>query len=458
MLGMTLLNFIKKHILYLGIVFVFVAISLYIAPFHEFWADEIQAYLISRDANWLEIFIDTPQREGQPVLWHILLKCCIYLFGENINISYISIAIMTMTVIVIVFKYNIPLIYKILIPFGYYFIYQYNIVSRNYCLAYLALSLVGMLYNDRHKKIWRYTLSLAFLAETTSFYISVSATLAIYYLLEIYLYQKTQYKNYICPLLFLIMVGITILWQILPLNYTSYNLRYLYPPVPFILQAFFTGENIYLNWIFYTLGSIFLLYFLLNKSKIETYTYHFVLCNLLFFLCMYITLPTIHHQGILYGFFLFSYYLFFPIKKAQNHLFFISILILQVYWSFCSIKYDIKNTIVPYKKVVHILNNKFKDTNIKIIGYETLPVQALLPQYNTRKTSYYIWNDNELNQEKDILSSANIIVIDSVSKKRYDADRILDTDKYRVTHFRGALPNKDGLGFGQNYYLYEKIK
>ena len=63
MLGMTLLNFIKKHILYLGIVFVFVAISLYIAPFHEFWADEIQAYLISRDANWLEIFINTPQRE-----------------------------------------------------------------------------------------------------------------------------------------------------------------------------------------------------------------------------------------------------------------------------------------------------------------------------------------------------------------------------------------------------------
>ena len=133
--------------------FCFTAFSLYIAPFHEIWADEVQAFLIARDASFSEILTVIPHQEGQPVLWHLLLKLLIAIFGEELNITYVSIAVMSITVGIFLFCCRVPLIYKILLPFGHYFLYQYNIISRNYCLAYLAMVLLAVLYDKRHRYI-----------------------------------------------------------------------------------------------------------------------------------------------------------------------------------------------------------------------------------------------------------------------------------------------------------------
>ena len=75
--------------------FCFTAFSLYIAPFHEIWADEVQAFLIARDASFSEILTVIPHQEGQPVLWHLLLKLLIAIFGEELNITYVSIVVMS---------------------------------------------------------------------------------------------------------------------------------------------------------------------------------------------------------------------------------------------------------------------------------------------------------------------------------------------------------------------------
>ena len=163
---------------------VFVALSLFIAPYHELWADEVQAFLIARDAPISDIISQIPHQEGHPSLWHLLLKGLIFLFGDNLNITYVSISIMSLTVAIFLFCYNIPIIYKILIPFGHYFLYQYNIISRNYCLVYLALVLLGCLYPLRHKYIWGYTLTLLFLAETSSLFSPIAAILGIFWLYE----------------------------------------------------------------------------------------------------------------------------------------------------------------------------------------------------------------------------------------------------------------------------------
>ena len=159
----------SNHVICALIWSVFVALSLFIAPYHEIWADEVQAFLIARDASFTDIISIIPNQEGQPSLWHLLLKLLIGLFGENLNITFVSITIMSLAVGIFLFGYQVPLIYKILIPFGHYFLYQYNIISRNYCLAYLALAILGYIYPLRHKYIWRYAFTLLLLAESTSF-------------------------------------------------------------------------------------------------------------------------------------------------------------------------------------------------------------------------------------------------------------------------------------------------
>lgn len=166
--------------------FCFTALSLYIAPFHEVWADEVQAFLIARDASLEEIITDIPHQEGQPVLWHLLLKGLIAIFGDGLNITYVSVAVMSVTVGIFLFCCRVPLIYKILLPFGHYFLYQYNIISRNYCLAYLALILLAVLYDKRHKDIWGYALTLLLLAESTAFLAPTAAALGLFWFSEAY--------------------------------------------------------------------------------------------------------------------------------------------------------------------------------------------------------------------------------------------------------------------------------
>ena len=147
-----------------SILFLFVGISIFCAYYHEFWADEIQAYLIAKNESYINILAKIGHQEAQPVLWHLILKIATDILRLGTNTLFISIFLMSITIWLILFRINIPLIFKILIPFGYSFIYQYNIVSRNYCLAYLALTLVALLYKDRHIYVWKYAFSLLFLA------------------------------------------------------------------------------------------------------------------------------------------------------------------------------------------------------------------------------------------------------------------------------------------------------
>ena len=189
---------------------IFVALSLYIAPYHEIWADEVQAFLIARDASFTDIISIIPHQEGQPSLWHLLLKVLIGLFGENLNITLVSITIMSLAVGIFLFGYQVPLIYKILIPFGHYFLYQYNIISRNYCLAYLALAILGYIYPLRHKYIWRYAFTLLLLAESTSFLAPIAAILGVLWLYDAYKNHTHKLTPYIAPLLMLSCFGIFI--------------------------------------------------------------------------------------------------------------------------------------------------------------------------------------------------------------------------------------------------------
>lgn len=461
---------IVTKIIYLFIIVAFIAISLQVIPYHEFWADEVQAFLIARDADWSEILTKTPYREGQPVLWHIVLKICVSLFGAEINISYISVAVMSLAITLIVFKYDIPLIYKILIPFGYYFMYQYNIVARNYCLAYLGLVLIGLSYKNRHQKLWPYILSLAFLAETTSLCVPIVAILSCFYLYEICFQYRADYKKYIFPLSFLILVGLSILWQILPINSNSYNLRNLdLQPEDFLAEVFFIGGNQYLDWFFVIFFSIIFLYYIFspqtpllikqNKKSI----YQFIICNFIFLFFLFLTLPGIHHQGLVFGMFLLSYYLFFPVKNAHKHYFFISILALQIYWSYCAIKYDINNDVVPYKQVVEIVKkNNLLESSINIMGYQTLPVQLLLPQGNIRKNTYYVWDKDDIMCDEDVLkqrfSSADVIILEPDLRKLYKRKDILDEAQYRIIPLKSNTPHKDTEGFAQDIDILIKRK
>ncbi len=337
------------NIINYSILFAFIAISILIAPYHEPWADEIQAFLIARDASFWEIISVIPHQEAQPPLWHLFLKSMIIIFGKDLNITYISIFIMSLTVGIFVFKYKIPLIYKILIPFGHSFLYQYNIISRNYCLAIFAIVLFGLLYKDRHKYIWRYSFILIFLAYTTSFYAPIAFCFGLLWILEIYFQHKNNIKKYILPVLTLAMFGIILLWQIFPIENAAINIRVTfdyhkhYNILAHTFDALFIGNNKIINLLFLVIISLYLIinnkfYQMIVNNKLNC-IYIILILGSFFTIYLY-SKYLFYHQGLLYTLLLILIYIFN--KAMKINLLLVAILCMQIFWSVEIIKYDIK--------------------------------------------------------------------------------------------------------------------
>ena len=458
---------------------IFVLLSLYIAPYHELWADEVQAFLIARDAPFADIVSIIPHQEGQPALWHLLLKGLIFLFGENLNITYVSITIMALTVSIFLFGYQVPLFYKILIPFGHYFLYQYNIISRNYCLAYLALAILGYLYPLRHKHIWCYAFALLLLAESTSFYAPVAAVLGGLWFYEAFYTPKVCLKNYYAPFLGLCGFGLLFLWQILPINTAQYNIRiddiknYPYNVIAHFPEAFFAGENIILNLLFLFVFAWLAIKFVAmpdfsEKIKKHKKTIGDIIFIWTIFIAVYFTVrPMFYHQGLIWGLFLCSVYMFFPNYIGRRcHYLFIACLLMQIYWSFVSISFDIKHPYSAQLEVMQILQKQnLLQRKIQTIGFHTLPLQTLLSRENLCLSSdtplYWQWTQDDLKLryadiQKMVDEHHDILVVDAFEAPRIDLSYYENPDVFYIYKIPAAAVYKGYLFYEQGLYLYIK--
>lgn len=464
-----------EHALKYFIFFLFTGLSLYIAPYHELWADEAQAFLIARDADLGKILTVIPQQEGQPVLWQVLLKALILIFGNGLNITYVSIAVMCLCVGLIVFKYNISLLYKALIPFSYFFLYQYNIVARTYCLAYLALALIGLFYKERHKKIWPYTLSLALAAEATSYYVPVAATLGCFYLYEIYTFYRRDYKKYIAPLIVLIGIGGSIVWQVLPLNTFEYNRKIKIFNFFFVLDAFFTSKDGLISLLFLCFFAVWGIRRLIDFiRRVEKGSFHiaspyiyFIILWGVFMVSFALVCPNVQHLGLIFGLFLFSIYAFFEKATRQKSLFFAAILILQIYWGFAAMAYDKEFSVSPQDKILAFLReNKLDKQKILCIGYQTLPLSMRLSReqlmLDKDETVYYNFTlkdyDRKYNYRRLASLGQDIVVIDVIAYLHLKNVilKFFNPRYYDMYVSEAYLADKANLGYNQSLYLFVK--
>jgi hypothetical protein len=150
---MQIRNLGKTHISFfqaISVTVVFFLASMVIAFNHELWLDEASTLLTVKNTHGLHGFYQVFRYDGNPWLWFALLKIVTIFNDHPFTIQIFHICIATSAVYMI-FRYS-PFIFieKVLIISGYFFIYEYNIISRNYALG-LAL-LLGGLYCIQNKK------------------------------------------------------------------------------------------------------------------------------------------------------------------------------------------------------------------------------------------------------------------------------------------------------------------
>ncbi len=214
----------KRRIAEIFFLLLYVVICVILSAFHEPWFDEAQAWMIARSASLKEILFTIPHYEGHPPLWHLILMPfarlgCPY----ELTLGAISITFSTISAGLILFKSNLPRFLRRVLPFTYFFLYQYGVISRPYSLLVLAFILAAIAWRRRNEHPGRFAASLGLICLSSSYGIVLSAGIALVWLYEIW--NRQHIGRFFCTfihdrrffcLLALLILGVVLILTVRP--------------------------------------------------------------------------------------------------------------------------------------------------------------------------------------------------------------------------------------------------
>ncbi|HEV3412766.1 MAG TPA: hypothetical protein VG101_09820 [Puia sp.] len=174
---------------------------------HELWLDESQHFLIGRDSDSLSSLYYNMRYDGHPRLWNFL----IYFITHYITRSYAGMQVLHLLIVsatAFIFLRNAPfsLLEKILILSGYYFIFEYSVISRNYAPGILLLfTACSLLVEPRKNLLWIGV--VLFLMCNTHLFLAFSAIGIFFYLLVEFGGKKEWLTSRFLLLTFLFLAG-----------------------------------------------------------------------------------------------------------------------------------------------------------------------------------------------------------------------------------------------------------
>lgn len=365
------------------VLLLYVGCMIVITLYHEPWYDEAQSWLIARDASITDIIFKVPHFEGHPPLWHLYLVPFAKLgMPYEAGIKSASILLNAVAMGIMLFKAPFPKIYRFLIPFTYFFFYQYGVISRCYSLLILGFVLAGLTWKSRNEKPFRFVLSLMLVASSSAYGILLAAGITLVWLAGI-IKSRCYPKSFkialsdsrLYALLLLLFYALAITYLIIP-NKDTYAVNLPDAKNPFIGRLYYMLVAAPMDSLFYTskVGSYFLedieytaglitadclffipfiaiiLYFGIKKRKLALLAVPY----LLFAVFGAVVYFSSHHVGVVTSFFLFWFWAcmaekpdFEPTQSGQNakkiiNVFITLSLIISVYWTISACITDIR--------------------------------------------------------------------------------------------------------------------
>ena len=158
------------------------ACLLLVAAHHEPWRDEADVWLMARDAPasaWLSFL----KHSGTSGLWHLLVLPLARSGLPYASIVYLNVAIVGVGVAIFLRYARLPLLLKLLFPFGVLPLHEYGVVARSYGLSFTLLMAVCAAFCARRQRPLWIGLLLALLANTNAHSLVLAAGLGLFWLL-----------------------------------------------------------------------------------------------------------------------------------------------------------------------------------------------------------------------------------------------------------------------------------
>lgn len=162
---------------------------------HELWGDEVHSWNISKASNTYPELIENRRFEGHPPGWYTILWSISRFTHNTAYMQLVQWIIASLVAALIIFYSPFPLSTKALFCFGYYFLYEYAILSRNYAIGVLITCCICLLpVREFRFKTLVYYLLLFCLSNVHLLAMLLAASLHLYFLLS-YIEQKRTLRQ-----------------------------------------------------------------------------------------------------------------------------------------------------------------------------------------------------------------------------------------------------------------------
>ena len=159
---------------------VFVTAYIVVTVFHEPWFDEAEAWQIAKCASLKELLFFIPHYEGHPPLWHLILAIPAKLgVPFEPGLKSVGFLISAASAALLLFRSRLPRAGRLLLPFSFFFFYQYGVIVRPYGLMLLVMLLLGMEFPAWNAHPWRVVGLLALLCLTSAYGIVLAGGIAL---------------------------------------------------------------------------------------------------------------------------------------------------------------------------------------------------------------------------------------------------------------------------------------
>lgn len=156
---------------------------------HEPWRDEAQSWLMVRELSLFDVLRMLPA-EGHPPLWYLLIYPFAHAGAPYVVQAYITAAIMIGTVYLLLFRTKLPIYLKLALVFSYFFVFEYAVIARSYCLVAFFITAIIAFYGQRFTRPGLFALLVIGLFNSQMLAFTFAAAVAGVYFLDCFQYRE----------------------------------------------------------------------------------------------------------------------------------------------------------------------------------------------------------------------------------------------------------------------------
>ncbi|KAA3436570.1 hypothetical protein [Rufibacter hautae] len=248
--------FIRDNSFAIGFTLLYGILLAWLMQNHEMWFDETEPWLLALYSDTYGELLYNKRFEGHPNLWYSLLFI-ITKFTSNLKVLQVTQGIFAVSFVFVFLSFSpFPKVFRLLVCFGYYGLFEYGILSRLYAIELFFLFLVCTFYPKRFSHWYWYLTLLVLLAQTNLFGFFMAGVLGLLLFSEALRIWKDS-PNWEAPSFLQITAGAIILaagylfslWSMVRPNetnesaFTQFHPYYLYQAAARVWQAFVPVPN-----------------------------------------------------------------------------------------------------------------------------------------------------------------------------------------------------------------------